>query len=223
MDIFASTAVTVQGVNITAPEESPNTDGIHVHQSDNVTVTDSSMHTGDDCISIGAGTTNVLIQRVSCGPGHGISIGSLGGGTTDVAGVKNIMVRNITFVGSQNGIRIKTWAKPNSGFVTDVVFQHITMNAVDNPILVDQNYCPGNRNCPNMTSGIAISNVSYTDITGTSTTPVAVKFDCSPTRPCNGISLEDVLLLYENRPALSFCRNVNGTAAGYVVPESCLN
>jgi polygalacturonase len=28
--------------------------------------------TGDDCISINQGTTHVWIQRIACGPGHGI-------------------------------------------------------------------------------------------------------------------------------------------------------
>lgn len=65
-------AVTVQGVKINAPGNSPNTDGIHVQGSTGVTITGASIRTGDDCVSIGPGTTNLWIELVSCGPGHGI-------------------------------------------------------------------------------------------------------------------------------------------------------
>ncbi|CAL9769685.1 unnamed protein product, partial [Musa acuminata subsp. burmannicoides] len=50
--------VTVQNVKITAPGNSPNTDGIHVQGSSHVTITGASIKTGDDCISVGPGTTN---------------------------------------------------------------------------------------------------------------------------------------------------------------------
>ncbi|MCL7048593.1 hypothetical protein MKW94_007211, partial [Papaver nudicaule] len=55
-----------------APDQSPNTDGIDIHASTGVTIIDSSIKTGDDCIAIGPGTKNLLVQRVACGPGHGI-------------------------------------------------------------------------------------------------------------------------------------------------------
>jgi polygalacturonase len=64
--------VTVQDVQIVAPGSSPNTDGIHVQASSQVTVTRTSIQTGDDCVSVGPGTTNLRVEHVSCGPGHGI-------------------------------------------------------------------------------------------------------------------------------------------------------
>lgn len=64
--------VKVQGVRVIAAGDSPNTDGIHVQLSTDVVITNSSIKTGDDCISIGPGTKNLWIERVSCGPGHGI-------------------------------------------------------------------------------------------------------------------------------------------------------
>jgi polygalacturonase len=45
--------VTVQGVKINAPGNSPNTDDIHVQGSTGVTITGASIQTGDDRISIG--------------------------------------------------------------------------------------------------------------------------------------------------------------------------
>ncbi|KAJ0972226.1 hypothetical protein J5N97_020185 [Dioscorea zingiberensis] len=214
--------VQVQGVKISAPGNSPNTDGIHVQMSTDVTITGTGIKTGDDCVSIGPGTTNLWIERVTCGPGHGISIGSLGK-EDEEEGVQNVTVKNTVFTGSQNGLRIKTWGKPSDGFVKGVVFEHALMQNVQNPIIIDQNYCPNNHGCPNHSSGVKISGVTYNDIRGSSATQVAVNFDCSPSNPCSGIELEDIKLTYGgNKPAESSCENVDGTASGFVVPPSCL-
>jgi len=64
--------VTVRDVRIGAPGNSPNTDGIHVQMSTGVSITGTKIETGDDCISIGPGTTNLWVENVNCGPGHGI-------------------------------------------------------------------------------------------------------------------------------------------------------
>lgn len=64
--------VKVQGVTLSASGNSPNTDGIHVQLSSGVTILNSRIRTGDDCVSIGAGTANLRIENVACGPGHGI-------------------------------------------------------------------------------------------------------------------------------------------------------
>lgn len=63
-------------------------------------------------------------------------------------GVENVTLTNAIFSGSDNGVRIKTWARPSNGFVRNVVFQNIVMNKVKNPIIIDQNYCPNNQGCP---------------------------------------------------------------------------
>ncbi|CAH9098970.1 unnamed protein product [Cuscuta epithymum] len=59
-------------IKIQAPEDSPNTDGIHVSGSYNVTITNSNIATGDDCVSIVNKTTMVRVLDTQCGPGHGI-------------------------------------------------------------------------------------------------------------------------------------------------------
>ena len=75
------------------------------------------------------------------------SIGSLGKESHE-AGVQNVTVKTTTFTGTQNGLRIKSWGRPSNGFARDIIFQHAVMNNVQNPILIDQNYCPGDKNCP---------------------------------------------------------------------------
>ncbi|GMN43713.1 hypothetical protein TIFTF001_012920 [Ficus carica] len=219
--INACSNVQIQGVKVIADGNSPNTDGIHVQLSTNVVIKGSTVKTGDDCISVGPGTKNLWIEHVACGPGHGISIGSLGGELVE-AGVQNVTVKNASFTGTQNGLRIKAWAKPSSGFVKGVQFEDVTMRNVQNPIIIDQNYCPHNIDCPSQVSGIKISDVVYQGIRGTSATPVAIKFDCSAANPCTGIKLQDVNLNCLNQAAESSCTNVNGKAFGIVQPNGCL-
>ncbi|KAJ0035868.1 hypothetical protein Pint_26398 [Pistacia integerrima] len=208
--------VKAQGVKVSASGISPNTDGIHVQSSSDVTIMNSKIGTGDDCVSIGPGATNLWIENVACGPRHGINIGSLGKDKEE-AGVQNVTVKTVTFTGTQNGVRIKSWGRPTSGFARNILFQHAIMNNVQNPIVVDQNYCPNKKNCP----GVKISDVKYQDIHGTSTSEVAVKFDCSSRYPCSGISLEDVKLTYNNQPAKASCSHADGSA-GVVQPNACL-
>ncbi|KAL8103623.1 polygalacturonase-like [Apium graveolens] len=213
--------VKLQGVRVSASGNSPNTDGIHLQSSSGVTVLNSHISTGDDCISIGPGNSNVWIEKIACGPGHGISIGSLGWAQQE-PGVQNVTVKSVTFTGTENGVRIKTWARPSHGFVKGVLFQHLQMVNVQNPIIIDQNYCPGEKNCPHQASDIKISGVTYEDIHGTSATEVGVKLDCSKAYPCDRIRLEDVKLTYKNKPVEAICTNVGGKLLASADDNSCL-
>ncbi|KAJ0093381.1 hypothetical protein Patl1_26979 [Pistacia atlantica] len=213
--------VKMQEVRISASGKSPNTDGIHIQLSTGVSIYNTRIATGDDCVSVGPGTTNLWIENVQCGPGHGISIGSLGKDLKE-PGVQNVTVKTATFTGTQNGLRIKSWGRQSSGFARNILFQHAVMTNVQNPIIVDQNYCPDNINCPGKVSGVKISDVTYQDVHGTSATAVAVKFDCSSKYPCSRIRMENVKLTYKNQPASASCSNADGTASGLVQPTSCL-
>lgn len=75
------------------------------------------------------------------------SIGSLGKNLKE-DGVQNVTVRSATFKGTQNGLRIKSWGQPSSGFARNIVFQHAVMSNVQNPIIINQHYCPDHEGCP---------------------------------------------------------------------------
>lgn len=60
----------------------------------------------------------------------------------------NVTVEWAVFAGSSNGLRIKSWARPSTGFVKGVFFKHVLMWDVQNPIIIDQNYCPHAVSCP---------------------------------------------------------------------------
>ncbi|XP_059595532.1 probable polygalacturonase At3g15720 [Vitis vinifera] len=140
--IFNINGATISNLNIIAPKESPNTDGIDIGQSTNIQLHYCNIKTGDDCIAIGPSSFYINISNIACGPGHGISIGSLGlNGRTDK--VEEVQVRDCTFTGTRNGVRIKTW-EGGSGYARKILFEGITLNAADNPIIIDQYYCPNN-------------------------------------------------------------------------------
>ncbi|KAI3896726.1 hypothetical protein MKW98_009579 [Papaver atlanticum] len=85
-----------------------------------------------------------VLNSVTCGPGHGISLGM----GLEEEGVQNVTVKDVVFTGTQYGVRIKSWGRPSKGFVKGVMFKQAVMNNVHNPILIDQNYCSRNEGCP---------------------------------------------------------------------------
>ncbi|XP_038972681.1 polygalacturonase-like [Phoenix dactylifera] len=214
-----STNVKVSSLTITAPEKSPNTDGIHVTMTKNIAITNCVIGTGDDCISIESGSQNVKATNIVCGPGHGISIGSLGDRGSE-AQVSNVIVDTAQLKGTTNGARIKTW-QGGRGYAKDIIFQNLVMHGVQNPIIIDQSYCDSQEPCKQQDSAVEVSNVTYNNIKGTSASKVAIKFDCSTTVPCHDIVLQDVDLVGEGHAATSLCNHVNWTKEGNVIPLPC--
>ncbi|XP_050248571.1 exopolygalacturonase-like [Quercus robur] len=222
VNVFACEHVRFDHIHIIAPKDSPNTDGIHIGSSSNIDIFNSIIATGDDCVSLSPGSKDINIQDVKCGPGHGISVGSLGGvpNEEDVSGLR---VTHSTFIGTQNGLRVKTWAMPYSNNVFNLTFENIIMENVDNPIIIDQQYCPP-RNCKKGDSQVQIRDVKFRNITGTSSSKIAVAFDCSKGKPCENIELNNINLTYNGAggPATSLCSNAKGIVIGQQQPPSCI-
>ncbi|KAK1408476.1 hypothetical protein QVD17_40280 [Tagetes erecta] len=210
--------VQVSKIQVTAPEDSPNTDGIHVTHTTNIRISDSVIGTGDDCISIVNGSKNVQATGITCGPGHGISIGSLGSKNSE-AHVSGVLVDRAKLNGTTNGVRIKTW-QGGSGNATNITFQNINMMNVTNPIIIDQYYCDQAKPCKEQGSAVEIKKVTYKNITGTSASKDAVIFKCSKKHPCEDIVLKDINLTQEdNDDAKAICNNVDPIYIGTVIPR----
>ncbi|KMZ59891.1 Polygalacturonase, family GH28 [Zostera marina] len=176
-----------------------------------------NISTGDDCIAIIHRTVGLYVKNCKCGPGHGISIGSLGKYESKEDIVKNIKVEDVILKGTQNGVRIKTWAKGTSGLVQNITFHNITMQDVYHPIVIDQRYCP-NRDCLKpVPSMIQIKNISYSEIIGTSSSELAIKLQCSESKPCD-IKLANINLTpstnLRGKKLKSSCDNVEGSNQG---------
>ncbi|CAI0404645.1 unnamed protein product [Linum tenue] len=202
---------------VAAPENSPNTDGIHVTATQNIQISRCVIKTGDDCISIVSGSRNVKATDITCGPGHGISIGSLGAGNSG-AQVSDVVVNRAILTGTSNGVRIKTW-QGGSGYARNIQFQNIAMNNVTNPIIIDQNYCDRDEPCHEQASAVRVSNVMYKNIKGTSASKVAINLECSKSVRCHEIVMQDVSLASQ-RPEYveASCVSVDLTRRGIVTP-----
>ncbi|KAF6152761.1 hypothetical protein GIB67_004590 [Kingdonia uniflora] len=221
INILGCNDITLDHVTVTAPGESPNTDGIHLGDSTKVTITNCIIATGDDCVSIGSGSSHVIVDKVTCGPGHGISIGSLGR-YPDEKDVTDITVTRIILKGTTNGVRIKTWQEsPKETKVTNVIFKDITMQDVQFPLNIDQEYCPYASCGTKSPSKVKITNVQFNNIRGTSASKDAVKIVCSKGMPCEGVKLGDINLTYNGAQPTSICRSAHISAVGKVFPVSC--
>ncbi|KAL0315163.1 UNVERIFIED_CONTAM: Polygalacturonase QRT2 [Sesamum calycinum] len=182
---------------VVAPAESPNTDGIHITRTTNINVLDSEIRTGDDCVSIVNGSRNVEVRNIVCGPGHGISIGSLGEDNSEHY-VSDISVKGVKMTGTTNGVRIKTW-QGGSGIARNIEFEDIEMRNVSNPIIIDQFYCDKNKNCEEVKSAVQVENVIYRNIRGTSASKMAINFKCSQSVPCRNLMLQNVKLTAQEK------------------------
>ncbi|KDO86869.1 polygalacturonase At1g48100 [Citrus sinensis] len=215
--------VHIESIHITAPALSPNTDGIHIENTNGVEIYNSVISNGDDCVSIGSGCYDVDIRNITCGPGHGISIGSLGNHNSRAC-VSNITVRDSVIKVSNNGVRIKTW-QGGSGAVSGITFSNIHMNNVRNPIIIDQYYCL-TKDCTNKTSAVYVSDILYSNIKGTyDIRSPPMHFACSDTVPCTNLTLSEVELLPAKGDLVSdpFCWNAYGDLPTLTIPPvSCL-
>jgi len=102
-----SDGITVWGIKIDTPNGTPNTDGFDpAGGSKNITLAYSYIRDGDDDVAIKGGeggVSNITVIHNHFYYGHGMSIGS-----ETYGGVSNLLVRDLSIEGADNGIRIKS-------------------------------------------------------------------------------------------------------------------
>lgn len=139
--------VTVRGVRIENPPDSPNTDGINPNGCSQVRITDCFLDVGDDCIAIKSGTEdtpnarpceNIRISGCTMARGHGgVVIGSEMHG-----GVRNVVVTDCVMRHTDRGIRVKT-RRGRGGIVENLRFENIVMDDVACPFVFNMYYFCG--------------------------------------------------------------------------------
>jgi polygalacturonase len=138
--------VTIDKVTILNPPDSPNTDGINPDSCRNVHIANCHLDVGDDCITIKSGTEdggrdklspceNITITNCTMVHGHGgVVIGSEMSG-----GVRNVVISNCVFTGTDRGIRLKS-RRGRGGLVEDIRVTNVVMKDVLCPFIMNLYY-----------------------------------------------------------------------------------
>lgn len=138
------TNVTIDGVSIKNPWNSPNTDGIDPESCRFIHVSNCHIDVGDDCIAVKAGTEgtadrvpceNITITNCTMTHGHGgVVLGSEMSGD-----IKYVTISNCVFEGTDRGIRLKS-RRGRGGCIEDVRVNNIVMNKVHCPFIANLYY-----------------------------------------------------------------------------------
>jgi polygalacturonase len=143
--------VNIRGITVINPADSPNTDGINPDSCRLVRISDCYVSVGDDCISIKSGTEHehpdryapcrdITITNCTLERGHGgVVIGSEMSG-----GVKNVVISNCVFIGTDRGIRIKS-RRGRGGIIEDIRVSNLIMDGVLCPFTMNLYYHIGAR------------------------------------------------------------------------------
>jgi polygalacturonase len=138
--------VNIDKVTVINPHDSPNTDGINPDSCSNVHISNCYIDVGDDCITIKSGTEqdtklgltpcqNITVTNCTMAHGHGgVVIGSEMSGD-----VRNVVISNCVFIGTDRGIRMKS-RRGRGGLVEDIRVSNIVMKDVLCPFTMNLYY-----------------------------------------------------------------------------------
>lgn len=194
--------VLVEDATFLAPPRAPNTDAIDPSMCRNVVIRRCLIDVGDDNVAVKSGKPHpdrefaadtLLVEECTFKHGHGMSIGS-----EVVGGVKDVTVRNCTFEGTVNGIRIKSDRK-RGGPVTNLLCENITMKDVAGAITITSYYpkIPAVEEPQPITDTTpAYSNITIRNLTATSTKDAGFIVGL-PESPIQNVLLENVKIQSE--------------------------
>ncbi|EPS72197.1 hypothetical protein M569_02558, partial [Genlisea aurea] len=142
-----SSNVIIQGLTILAPVTSPNTDGINPDSCINTRIEDNYVVSGDDCVAVKSGwdeygisygmpTKHLTIRRLTCVSPYSAAIAI---GSEMSGGIEDVRAQDITAVGTESGIRIKTGVG-RGGFVRDVFVKGMDLHTMKWVFWITGNY-----------------------------------------------------------------------------------
>ncbi len=145
---LCSRDIVIAAVDVGAPADSPNTDGINPESCERVRIVGVHVATGDDCVAIKSGKRNpdgpppppsrdILVANSLMEDGHGaVVIGSETAG-----GIYDVHARDCVFRGTDRGLRIKTRrGRGRAAIVDGVRLDNVRMERVGTPFVVNSFY-----------------------------------------------------------------------------------
>jgi len=195
-------------VNATSNDEwgTVNTDGYDSWNSEDLLVENAVIQNQDDCIAVKGNTTNLLVRNVTCHWNFGMAIGSVGQYPDMPDYVENVTFENVRCYNCMEAALIKTWqgvprddssngdgGGGGSGYVKNINFRDFEVVNTALPIQISQCiYTENGQDCG--TSKMAISDITYSNIKGTSRYNIASSIYCSDVHHCPGIKFDNVEL-----------------------------
>lgn len=220
--------VTIQGVTILNPIDSPNTDGIDPDSCRDVLIENCYISVGDDCIAVKSGwdqygiaygraSSNIVIRNIIAHSpvSAGVSFGSEMSG-----GITNITVENLFVWQSKRGVRIKT-AEGRGGYVSKLVFKNITLDVVRVGIVIktDYNEHPDTHFDPRALP--LVHDIAFAGIHGNGIR-IPVRIYGSAKVPVNGVEFKDLDVGVTRKKKHIFqCSFVHGKVIGKSYPRPC--
>ncbi|KAK9141700.1 hypothetical protein Syun_011100 [Stephania yunnanensis] len=130
--------------------------------------------------------------------------------------VNNVSIRSPGDSPNTDGIHLQSARHVGKGYARGITFKQLRFTNVENPIIIDQNYCDVAGQCEILKTGVHISNVSYEEAYGTSSTVLAISLNCSQAVPCTDIMFNSVILGPDKSGAqvIANCANVQGSVKG---------
>ena len=220
--------VIVEDVLVRNPSFAQNGDALDLESCKNALIINSRFDAGDDGICIKSGKDadgrrrgipceNVVVKGCTVFAGHGgFVVGSEMSG-----GVKNILVDQCQFLGTDVGLRFKS-TRGRGGIVENIYIKNISMTDIKTDAITFNMYYGGKSVAEMLADGDNPDNVTKMPVN--EETPVfrnidikniicngagrAMEFNGLPEMPIDGISLKDITILAKKDAVFTNCQNI---------------
>ena len=189
-----------------------NTDGFDTGECSHVTISNTHVTNGDDCVSFKNGSNYITVNNITCIGSHGLSVGSLGNEPERHHIVTNVYVSDAKMINCSLATRIKFFpGGPSHGsvFVSNVTYKDVTIDNCDYALQVDNCYESDPDECKKYPATAQLLNINFINITGKTSRhydPVVAKIECPPNGTCD-LAFKQWNIVSPSGNSTVLCRN----------------
>ncbi len=215
---------------VTAPKDSPNTDGIDPESCDGVDIIGCKFSVGDDCVAVKAGKIDLALKYKTPAQRHTVrnclmefGHGAVTLGSELSAGIRELSVTRCYFRQTDRGLRIKTRrGRGRDSVIDNVLFDNIRMDQVLTPIVINMwyNCCDPDRFSEYVWCRDALpvddrtphlGSFAFRNMECTGAEVAACYIDGLPESPVDEVTLENITVSFVQnaRPGMPSMRNHN--------------